>query len=317
MYLGAIGGALWIVPGVGAGQATRVHRIGLVFGDDPEGGVAAFKAALREFGYVEGQNLVIEARDSLRSAGTNPAADLARTDIELLVAHSLPSALAARASNPAMPLVVVTTPGLVSNGFAKSVEQPGGNTTGIDELPPGVTGRRLELLTTAAAVTRVALLSTTPGRGGHEIQLADAQQAAAKLGVTVKPYRAASLPELDQALAAIAADGMNGLLNFQGGLSYVNRQRIVDFAGKQRLPAIYQATVFAEAGGLMTWAPNLVDQFRIAAEYVSQILKGARAGELPIRYPSRYYLTLNNTAAKNLGLAFPPELLSKADRVLP
>jgi putative ABC transport system substrate-binding protein len=296
-----------------------VHRIGLAFGDDSEGGIAAFKETLRELGYVEGQNLVIEARDVLRApAGTNVAADLARMDLELVVAHALPSALAVRAATPGMPLVIVTTPGLVTNGFAKTVDRPGANATGTDELPPGVTARRLELLKTAApAVSRVALLSTTPGRGVHELQLADAEEAAGRLGVTVKPYRAASPPELQQALAGIAADGMNGLLTFQGGLSYVFRQLIVDFAAKHRMPAIYQATVFADAGGLMTWAPNLVDQFRAAADYVNRILNGTNAGDLPIRYPSRYYLTLNNTAARNLGLSFPPALISKADRILP
>jgi len=316
--LAAFGCAIPIVPFANQAQRPRVRRIGLAFGDDPEGGVAAFRETLRELGYVEGQNLVIEAREALRaSPGTN-AADLARMDLELVVVHTLPLALAARAANPAMPLIIVTGPGLISNGFAKTIERPGGNATGIDELPPGVTARRLELLKTAApTVSRVALLSTTPGRGGHEEQLADAQETAAKLSVTVKPYRATSLAELEQALVTIAAEGMNGLLNFQGGLSFVNRQLIVDFAAKHRVPAIYQATVFAAAGGLMTWAPDLVDQFRTAAGYVDQILKGANPGDLPIRYPSRYYLTLNNTAARNLGLAFPPALLSKADRVLP
>ena len=316
--LAAFGCAIPIVPFANQAQRPRVRRIGLAFGDDPEGGVAAFRETLRELGYVEGQNLVIEAREALRaSPGTN-AADLARMDLELVVVHTLPLALAARAANPAMPLIIVTTPGLISNGFAKTSERPGGNATGIDELPPGVTARRLELLKTAApTVSRVALLSTTPGRGGHEEQLADAQETAAKLSVTVKAYRATSLAELEHALAAITAEGMNGLLNFQGGLSYVNRQLIVDFAAKHRVPAIYQATAFAAAGGLMTWAPDLVDQFRTAAGYVDQILKGANPGDLPIRYPSRYYLTLNNTAARNLGLAFPPALLSKADRVLP
>src|SRR5262249_3630978 len=149
------------------------------------------------------------------------------------------------------------------------------------------------------------------------MQLADAQGAATRIGVTVKPYRAMSVAELQQAFDAIAADGMNGLLNFQGGLSYINRQMIVDFASTHHLPAIYQATVFASAGGLMTWAPDLVDQFRIAAGYVDRILKGANPGDLPIRYPSRYYLTLNNTAAKRLGLRFPPSLISTADRILP
>src|SRR5262245_10393848 len=299
-------------------ELARVRRIGLAFGDDPEGGVPVFRDTLRELGYVEGQNLVIDTRQSQQSSGdANPAAGLARTDLELLVVHALPLALAARTANSAMPLVIVTAPGLVSNGFAKSIEHPGGNATGIDELPPGVTARRLELLKTAApSISRVALLSTTPGQGGHEMQLADAQEAAARSGVTVTPYRATSVPELHQALASIASDGMNGLLNFQGGLSYVNRQPIVDFAAAHRIPAIYQATVFALAGGLMTWAPDLVDQFRAAARLVSQILNGAKPGDLPIQYPSRYYLTLNNTAAKPLGLTFPSALLSKADRVL-
>jgi len=217
-----------------------------------------------------------------------------------------------------MPLVIVTTPGIVINGLAKTMEHPGGNVTGIDELPPGVTAKRLELLKTAApAVSKVALLSTTPGRGGHETQLADAQEAATRIGVAVKPYRATSLAELESALASIAADGMNGLLNFQGGLSFVNRQLIVDFAARQRIPAIYQATVFVKAGGLMTWAPDIVEQHREAARYVDKILKGANPGDLPIRYPARYFLSLNNTAAKSLGLTFPPALVAQADRVLP
>jgi putative ABC transport system substrate-binding protein len=300
-------------------SSSEGQRIGLLLGDDPEGGAAAFRAALQALGYTEGRNLTIEQRSSLNPpAGTNPAADLARMKLELIVAHSLPGALALRTANPDMPLVIVTTPGFVTNGFARTLERPGGNATGIDELPPGVTGRRLELLKAAApTISRVALLSTTPGTGSHETQLADAQAAASRLGITAKPFRATTVPELKQALSAIGADGMDGLLNFQGGLSYVNRQLIVDFAGSQRMPAIYQATVFAEAGGLMTWAPDLVDQFRMAAEYVVQILKGARPGDLAVRHPRRYYLTLNRAAAKALGLTFPPALLAKADNVLP
>jgi putative ABC transport system substrate-binding protein len=311
--------ALRGVPSASQAQGPPIRRIALFLGEDPEGGAAIFRKTLGELGYIEGQNLIIEVRHALRSpGGANPAREVAHMDVELVVAHSLPLALAVREANPAMPLVIVTTPGFISNGFAKTMEHPGGNATGIDELPPGVTAKRLELLKTAApAISRVALLSTTPGRGGHETQLAEAQQAAAKLGVTVKPYRATSLPELHQALAAIAAAGMNGLVNFQGGLSYVNRQIIIESMANNRIPAIYQATVFATAGGLMTWAPDLRDQFRTAAGYVSEILRGANPGDLPIRYPARYYLTLNNTAARNLGLAFPPSLISKADRVLP
>jgi putative ABC transport system substrate-binding protein len=178
--------------------------------------------------------------------------------------------------------------------------------------------KRLTLLKTAVpSVASVALLSTTPGVGGHEIQPADAQQAAATLGITVRSYRATSLSELHQALVAIAAGNMNGLLNFQGGLSLSNRQLIVDFAAEHHLPAIYQATLFAEAGGLMSWAPNLENQYRTAAHYVDKILRGARAGDLPITYPSDYALTINKSAARRLGFTMPPALMDQADRVLP
>lgn len=176
--------------------------------------------------------------------------------------------------------------------------------------------RRL-LKTAAPTLSRIALLSTTPGTGGHETQLADAEQAAASLGVSVTPYRVTSLRELEPALAAIVDDGMTGLVSFQGALSLANRHRIVEFAATHRLPAMYQATMFAEAGGLMAWAPDLEEQFRTAASYVDQILKGAKPGDLPIRHPPRYFLTINAGAARNLGLSLPPALIAQAHRVLP
>jgi hypothetical protein len=137
------------------------------------------------------------------------------------------------------------------------------------------------------------------------MQLADAEQAAKALGIRVKPYRAASLGELQNALAAIVDDGMDGLLKFQGGLSLSNRQLIVDFAAEHRLPAIYQATLFAEAGGLMSWAPDLENQYKMAADYVDKILKGAKPGDLPITYPPKYFLTINSTAAPGARPAYP------------
>lgn len=188
----------------------------------------------------------------------------------------------------------------------------------MDELPPGVTAKRLRLLKTAAPkVSRVALLSTTPGRGGYEAQLADAEKVAKSLRLTVKPYRAASLRELETALAAIDNDGMDGLANFQGGLSLAHRQLIVDFAPKNSLPAIYQSAFFVEAGGLMAWTPNQEEQYRIAARYVDRILRGTKPGDLPIHYPDRYYLIINKSAAQGMGLVLPPVLVAQADRVLP
>ena len=317
-FVGRLGGA---IPLAAWAQQIRPHgmrRIGFLIGSE-KALMDAFNNELRRLGYVEGKNIAVETRITRPNSADNVkyAAELGHMDLELVVVAALPGALELRKTNPDMPMVIATCPGMVSNGFAASPEHPGGHVTGMDELPPGVTSKRMSLLKAAApAVSRIALLSTTPGHGGHETQLAEAERVAGELGVTVKAYRAASLAELETALAAIANDSMNGLVNFQGAVSLFNRQLIVDFAAKHALPAIYQATLFAEAGGLMAWAPNLEDQFTAAARYVDQILKGANPGNLPIRYPSRYYLTINAGAAKGLGLAIPAALLAQADRVL-
>ena len=302
-----------------AQRSERVRRIGFLSGAVPTL-IKAFEDELRRLGYVDGQNLIIERRVSRPNTSDMAvqAAELAAMDLELILAAALPQALEIRKNNPAMPMVIATCPGMVSNGFARTLKRPGGHYTGMDELPPGVTAKRLRLLKTVAPnVSRVALLSTTPGTGGHETQLADAEKTAKSLRLTVKPYRASSLKELETALTAIVADGMDGLLNFQGGLSLANRQLIVDFAAKNRLPAIYQASFFVEAGGLMAWAPDQEEQYRQAARYVDRILKGTKPGDLPIHFPSRYYLVINKSAAQQINLELPPTLVAQADRVLP
>jgi putative ABC transport system substrate-binding protein len=287
---------------------VKLPRIGFLSTPEPTLN-AAFTDELTKLGYVDGKNIIIETR-------TN-AAELARMDIELIVVAALQSALLARQANPSMPMVIGTVPGMVSNGFAGSLEHPGGNVTGMDELPPGVTAKRLNLLKMAAPnVTRIGLLSTTPGTGGHETQLADAQQTAAALGITVKPYRVSSLDQLQPALAAMRDDRMNGLATFQGALALLNRKMIIAFAAENRLPAVYQATLFAETGGLMAWAPDLEEQFRVAARNVDKILKGAKPGDIPIEYPARYFLTINAGTARKLGLTLAPALIAQADRVL-
>lgn len=317
--LGLFCGALPMMARAQQVSAPRVKHMGFLSGAVPTL-IKAFEEELRRLGHAEGENLVIEKRISRPNTSdmVEHAAELARMDLDLIVAAALPQALEVRKANPNMPMVIATCPGMVSNGFAKSLKRPGGIYTGMDELPPGVTEKRLRLLKAAAPkVSRVALLSTTPGRGGHETQLADAEKTAKSLRLTVKPYRATSLKELEAALAAIVDDGMDGLMNFQGGLSLANRQLIVDFAAKNRLPAIYQATFFVEAGGLMAWAPDQEEQYREAARYVDRILRGAKPGDLPVHFPSRYYLIINKNAAHSLRLDLPPSLVAQADRVLP
>lgn len=294
-------------------------RIGYLTGEGYPELLSAFLSELRRLGFVEGENVAIVTRIARPNTAdtASMAMELSRMDLALVVATALPQALEVRKANPMMPMVIGTCPGMVSNGFAQSLEHPGGIYTGMDELPAGVTARRLNLLKIAApSVTRVALLSTTPGRGGHETQVADAETVASSLGVEVRPYRAASLTELRRALEQLAIDGMNGMLNFQGGLSLTNRRLIVDFAADKRIPSVYQATLFAEAGGLMAWAPDLTHQFREAAHFVAQILKGAKPGDLPIKQTTQYSLTVNTAAARRIGLALPQALLAQATRVL-
>lgn len=300
-------------------QPGRTPRIGYLTGASFPTLTAAFREELRTLGYVEGQNLVFEIRQSRPNTGDGEAhaAELAAMDLDLIVAASLQQALAVRSRNPNMPMVIATGPNLVGNGFAKSLEHPGGNVTGMDELPPGLTGRRLTLLKTAAPdISKVALLSTTPGVGTHEIQVADAQEAASRLGITVSTYRASSLPELEVALDAIVRDKMDGLVNFQGGLSLVNRQLIIDTMRQHRIAAIYQSKLFTASRGLMALSPDQEEQFREAARYVDQILKGAKPGDLPIKHPSKYFLTVNTAAARDIGLTLPQAFLAQADAVL-
>jgi putative tryptophan/tyrosine transport system substrate-binding protein len=318
--LGLFGGALplSVLAQRLEGPQSQIKRIGFLSGAVPTL-IAAFDEELRRLGHVEGKSLVIEKRISRPNTSDTAihAAELAGMNLDLIVAAALPQALEIRKANPKMPMVIATCPGMVSNGFARTLKRPGGIYTGMDELPAGVTAKRLKLLKSAAPnVTRVALLSTTPGHGGHETQLADAIETAKSLRVTVKPYRATSLSELETALTAIVSDGMDGLANFQGGLSLANRQLIVDFAAKHRIPAVYQATFFVEAGGLMAWAPDQEEQYREAARYVDRILKGTNPGDLPVHFPRRYYLVINKKAAQGLGLVLPPSLLKKADRVI-
>jgi putative ABC transport system substrate-binding protein len=281
--------------------------------------ISSFDEEMGKLGYSPGKNINIEFR--IARINTNDtavhAAELGAMDLDFVVVAALPQALAMRQANPKMPMVIITCPGMISNGFAASFERPGGIYTGLDELPPGVTRKRLQLLKRAApAVSRVALLSTTPGRGGHETQLADAERAAVELGLSVKAYRAGSLAEISAALDAMRSDRMNGLLNFQGGLSLANRQVIVDFAAAQRLPAVYQSAFFVDAGGLMAWAPDQREQYRWGARYADRILKGTKPGDIPVRHPEPYQLHLNRKAAAAIGVTLPSDLIAEADKVV-
>lgn len=295
----------------------RLARIGFLIGDGFPTLVEAFRSELRRLGYIEGDNLVLEERiSSAPGEGSRQVRVLAAMNLYVIIAAALSIALELKALGTSTPVVVATTPEFVANGLAQSLQRPGGNFTGVDELPPNLTAKRLRLLTTAAPhLRKVALLSTTPGTASHAIQLADAEGEASKLGVDVRAYRASSVAELEQALAAITADGTEGLVNFQGGLSLSNRGLIIDVVKRHRLPAIYQSKLFVESGGLMALSPNQEEQFRTAARYADKVLRGAKPDDLPLQYSEHYYLSVNLAAAAAMGLQLPQAVLRRSDFV--
>jgi putative ABC transport system substrate-binding protein len=300
-------------------NGQTIPRIGFLSGAGPMQLEKVFEEELKKLGFEDGKNVQIEMR--LARPNTTDlavmATELAAMDLTVIVAASLPVALEIRKNNPKMPMVLATCPGMVSNGFAKSLEHPGGIYTGMDELPKGVVAKRLQLLKAAVPTAkRIALLSATPGVGGHEVQLGEAEAAAPTLGIEVKPYRVKSLEDLQKALTDMTNDGIDGMVVFQGALTLANRKMVVDFAAQNRLPVIYQQSVFVEVGGLMSWAPDLEQQFREAAHFVEKILKGAKPGDLPVKHPDKYYLTLNKTAASEIGVSFSKELMAEATKVI-
>jgi len=319
LIVGSLLGMILLPGCAGRLVSMRRPRIGFLAGAHNPQMVDAFLSELARLGWVQGRTIHVETRIARPNSSDARiySEELARSGVELIVASALPYALEVRRANPAMPMVVGTAAGLISNGFGRSMARPGGIVTGMEELVPGLTAKRLTLLKQAAPhLRKVALLSTTPGVGGHEIQLADANAAAPGLGVLVKAYRATNLKEIELALEQAIADGMQGLVSLQGGLSLANRQLIVEFAAEHRLPAIYQAVLFAEAGGLMSWAPDQNEQLRVAARLTDRILRGAKPGDLPITYPSPYFLTINLAAARRIDLKFPKALIRSADRLI-
>jgi putative ABC transport system substrate-binding protein len=308
-----------ILSGKELSNKQPIPRIGFLSGAGPLHLEKVFTEELKKLGVQEGRNLQIVMRLA-RPNTTDLAAmatELAGMDLTLIVAASLPIALEIRKNNPKMPMVLATCPGMVSNGFAKSLEHPGGIYTGMDELPKGIVAKRLQLLKAAIpSAKRIALLSATPGVGGHEAQLAEAETTAPTLGIEVVPYRVRTLEDLQKSLINVTNDGIDGMVVFQGALTLANRKMVVDFATQNRLPIIYQQSVFVEVGGLMAWAPDLEQQFREAAHFVVKILKGANPGDLPVKHPDKYYLTLNKRAASEIGVTFSKELIAEATKVI-
>ncbi len=315
-------GGLFSPLAVAAQQAAKVPRIGFLAQNlAPSGPQEAFLQGLRDVGYVEGRNIVIEYRDAEGKFERLPAlaAEVVALKVDVIVAPSTVAALAAKHATRTLPIVFAGANDPVTDGLVTSLARPGGNVTGLSSLGPELAGKRLELLKQAdPGVSRVAVL-WQPGGSGERTEkdiLKETDVAARALGVRLQVVEARGPADLDRAFSDMTK-ARAGALTVVGSPLFVNeRRRLADLAAKNRLPAVYPGRLYVDAGGLMSYGPNLADLLRRAATYVDKILKAAKPADLPIEQPTKFELVINLKAAKALGITIPRSVLGRADQVI-
>ncbi len=306
-----------------AQQPAKVARIGMLWTERPDARALldVFRQGLREIGYVEGQNIVIEYRSAEGGAEQFPAvaAELVRLKVDLILAPNTPAARAAKQATSTVPIVAAVMGDPVRDGLVASLARPGGNVTGLTFLGPELVAKRLQLLHEAVpGVSRVAAL-WHPGAYGERTMsgiFKETEVAARALGVQLQLVEVRGSTDFDRAFSAMARERAGALITLPSPMLFVEHRRIVDLAAKSRLPAMYQAREFVDAGGLMAYGANIPDLFRRAATYVDKILKGAKPGDLPVEQPTKFELVINLKTAKALGLTIPQSVLIRADEVI-
>ncbi len=301
-----------------AQQPSKVFRIGYLGGTRIPHLLEAFLQGLRERGYVDGQNIIIEYRWAEGRIERYPAlaAELVRLKVDIIVTGSVPGALAARDATKTIPIIVQVAGSPVETGLVASLARPGGNVTGIAVLFAELSAKRLELLKeTLRKVSRVAVLwnSANPAKVAD---WRETQAAARVLRVTLQSREVRGPDDFESVFTAITRERPDALITLDDILTLHYRQRIVDFAAKSRLPAIYALREFVDAGGLMSYAVNLPDILRRSATHVDKILKGAKPADLPVEQATRFELVINLKTAKALGLTIPQAILIRADEVI-
>ena len=279
---------------------------------------AAFLEALRQLGWTDGRNVRIEARWSAGDAAITRkyAAELVALAPDIIVAIGGAGAAAMLQATRSVPIVFVIVPDPVGSGFVESLAQPGGNATGFMLFEYGLSAKWLELLKEIApGVTRAAVLRD-PALAAGIGQFAVIQSVAPSVGVDVRAINLRDAAEIERSVAAFAQAPNGGLILTAGALSAVHRDLIISLAARFKLPATYQERSYVAAGGLVSYGPNFVDQYRRAAGYVDRILKGEKPTDLPVQAPTKYELVINLKTAKALGLDVPPTLLARADEVI-
>jgi putative ABC transport system substrate-binding protein len=312
--------ALGLLAGLLAADAQPAGKVARVTflraGPPPKAFVEAFQEGLRESGYVEGRDLVVDYRfpDGTTGRLSDLAREVVKSKPDAILASAAPAALAARDATTTIPIVFAAAVDPVESGLAASLAQPGGNVTGMSILSADLLGKRLGLLKELLPkLARVALL-WNPTNPTHAPQLKAAEGLTPALGIQLQPLAAGTPEEFERALAIARA--AQALLQLDDVLFTTHRERLAALATKSRLPVMYGHREMVEAGGLMSFGANLPDLYRRAAAYVEKVLKGARPQDLPIQQPTKFELVINLKTAKALDLTFPQSVLLRADDVI-
>jgi ABC-type uncharacterized transport system substrate-binding protein len=303
-----------------AQQPEKITRIGYLSPSAELSRLDGFRGALRDLGYVEGKNIVIEYRSAEGKFDRLPdlAAELVRMKVDVIVATGSPGTEAARQASRTIPIVMNLVGDPVPR-FVASLAKPGGNITGLTQLAPQLSGKRLELLKEAfPKIARVAVIDdaalTAEQLSGNS---RETQATAEVLGIQLQSFEVKGPnPDLDGVFRAATRQRADALVMMPGPSLIQDKKRIVGLAAKSRLPAIYATSEFVEVGGLMSYAPDYVDLYRRSAVYVDKILKGRKPYDLPVEQPTKFEFVINLKTAKQIGLAIQPNVLARADRVI-
>ena len=320
-FLGTLAGGLLAAPLAAEAQPARgMHRIGLL---SPASAVAglpnleALRVGLRELGYVEGQNITIEARwaDGRTQRLPQLAAELIRLPVAVLCAAGSQASGAAKQSTSKIPIVFANVAFPDQTGLVASYARPGGNVTGIAFIGPEY-GKRLELLKEALpGLSRVALIYNPENRGSV-LALRETQRWATLLGVRLEPHEFRGPDDFEHVFGAIAGKRPDALMTTADPLIHSYRTRFAEFAAKHRLPSMYPGREFVDSGGLMFYGGSIPEMYRRAAVYVDKLLKGVKPSDLPVEQPTKFDMVINMKTAKALGVMIPPALLLRADQVI-
>ena len=299
-----------------AQQAEKVFRIGYL-GSSGSGPPRAFRQGLRDLGYVESKNIIFEYRTTPVNSAQYPdlAAELVRLRVDVIVGEGAGAIRAAKNASATIPIVMAHVNDPIAAGLVASLAHPGGNITGISNLSPELSGKRLELLKEVMPkVYRVAVLAYRAT--AMQTSIKETEAAAQSLHLRLQLLEVKGPDEIESAFDAAIKQHADALVQIQAAVLEPHQQRIIDLAAKKRLPAMYNSRSDVEAGGLLSYGPDREDMNRRVAAIVDKILKGRKPGDLPVEQPKKFELIINLKAAKQIGLTIPPNVLARADKVI-